>query len=72
MERYDYSKLLGKMKERGFTQAVFAKKLGISPCSLNLSLNNKRGFRQDEIFRATRVLEISAKELPSYFFQSKL
>ena len=72
MRQYDYSKLLGRIKERGFTQAAFAKRLGISPCTLNLSLNNKRGFRQDEIFCAIGLLHIPTNELANYFFMPKL
>lgn len=46
---YNYSKLRGRLRELGLTQLEFAKKIGISECSLNLALNNKRGFRQGEI-----------------------
>ena len=49
MKQYDYRKLIGRMKELGYTQASLAKRLGISECSLNFSLNNKRNFKQDEI-----------------------
>ena len=49
---YDYSRVLGRMKERGYTQATFAKALGISEPTLNLSLNNKRTFKQDELYRS--------------------
>lgn len=72
MQQYDYSMLLGRMKERGFTQAKLAKALGISECSVNLSLNNKRNFRQDEILKMTEVLEIPSKKLEDYFFTHKL
>ena len=37
--------------ERGFTQEKLAKTIGISECSMNFSLNNKRNVRQDEISR---------------------
>lgn len=72
MQQYDYSKLLGKIKERGYTQESFAKKLGISACSLNLSLNNKRDFRQDEILHAINLLHISSSQIAEYFFIHKL
>ena len=42
MEQYDYNKLLGKMREKRFTQDALAEKIGISATSMNLSLNNKR------------------------------
>ena len=72
MRIYDYSKLLGRMKERGFTQETFAKELGISACSLNLSLNNKRDFRQKEMLRAIELLDIPYGSIEDYFFASNL
>ena len=68
MQRYDYKKLLGRIKECGYTQESFARMLGISACSLNLTLNNKRDFRQDEILRASELLKIPSSELHGYFF----
>ena len=35
MERYDYSKLLGLMREKRITQTCLAKKVGISETSMN-------------------------------------
>lgn len=72
MERYNYSLLLGRMKERGFTQEKMAKELGISACSMNLSLNNKRNFRQDEILKISTLLDIAGKDVESYFFTHAL
>lgn len=72
MEIYDYSKLLGRMKERGFTQAALAKQVGISETSMNHSLNNKRDFAQDEMIRACMALEIPIGQIVDYFFTHKL
>ncbi len=72
MTNYDYSRLLGLLRERGFTQEIFAKKIGVSACSLNLTLNNKRDFRQDEILRACDVLHISGDQISEYFFTREL
>lgn len=68
MQKYDYSKLLGKMKECGYTQEKLANLLSISPCSLNLTLNNKRSFRQDEIIEVSKILGIRSGEIEDYFF----
>lgn len=68
MKKYDYSKLLGKIKECGYTQEKLAEKISISACSLNLTLNNKREFRQDEILEISKVLSIRSGEIESYFF----
>lgn len=68
MQPYNYAKLTGRMRERGYTQENLAKAIGISACSLNLTLNNKRDFRQDEILKASDVLDIPAKDFHAYFF----
>ena len=55
---YNYSKLLGIMKEKGYSQEAIAAKIGISACSMNLKLNNKSVFRQDEMTNICTVLDI--------------
>lgn len=72
MQQYDYSVLLGRMKEYGYTQEKLAKCIGISECSLNFSLNNKRNFRQDEILKIGEVLNIPGPKFEEYFFTHKL
>ena len=68
MKKYDYSKLLGRIKECGYTQERIAEKISNSACSLNLTLNNKREFRQDEILEISKVLNIRSGEIEEYFF----
>lgn len=73
MEQYDYNKLLGKMREKRFTQDALAEKIGISATSMNLSLmnlslNNKRDFRQEEILSVCDCLGIPLSKIPDYFF----
>ena len=72
MERYDYRKLLGKMREQRVTQEVLAEKVGISATSMNLSLNNKRDFRQEEILIICESLGISLSDITTYFFTKDL
>ena len=72
MERYDYRKLLGKMREQMVTQEVLAEKVGISANSMNLSLNNNRDFRQEEILVICESLDISLSDIPTYFFTKDL
>ena len=69
MINYDYSYLLGKMKERGFTQESLSKGIGISAVSLNLSLNNKRTFKQEEITKICETLNIPIENVQIYFFK---
>lgn len=70
MERilYDYSQLLGRLKEKKITQDQLAAKIGISPASMNLKLCNKSPFKQDEILAICDVLSIISSEIPAYFF----
>ena len=66
--RFDYSKLLGRIREKGLTQAQLAKIIGISETTLNFGLSNKRPFKRNEILSLCAALEIPAKEIDVYFF----
>lgn len=65
---YNYSRLLGRIKEKGYTQKSLAKAVGISESSLNLKLQSKNTFRQDEIVKISNALGISPTEYSGYFF----
>lgn len=65
---YNYSKLLGRLKEKNLTQDQLAAKIGISPASVNLKLCNKSPFKQDEILAICDALDISYSEISAYFF----
>lgn len=65
---FDYSRLLGKIKEKGLTQAALAKRIGLSESTFNLKLSNKRAFKQQEIVKICRVLDIALENIPLYFF----
>lgn len=69
--KYDYAKLLGRLKEKGFTQVELAGKIGVSETTINLSLGNKRAFKQDEILGICEVLGIDLKDVECYFFSHK-
>lgn len=65
---FEYSKLLGRIKEKYGTQAKFAKAINISERSVSQKLNGKRSWRQDEIIRACEVLNIKEENISTYFF----
>ena len=65
---YNYSKLNGKIIEVCGTQGKFAEMMGLSERSVLLKLNNKIMFKQDEINKASQILNISIDEIQSYFF----
>lgn len=65
---YDYSKLLGRMKEKNITQDGLAKHIGLQPPTLSQKLNNKAKFKQAEISKICDVLGIEATDIGLYFF----
>lgn len=72
MKFFDYSKLRGRIKEKGYTQEDVAKRIGIAESTLSLRLNNQALFVQDEIFNLVKMLDIPAEEIKSYFFEEKV
>jgi transcriptional regulator with XRE-family HTH domain len=66
--KYNYSKLLGRMKERGITQERLAAEIGVNETTLNQKLNNKYEFKGNEIDAICRVLDIPNDEIGAYFF----
>ena len=66
--KFNYSKLLGRIRECGFTQADLADAIGISKVTLSAKLNNQYYFTQGEIIAICKVLNIPHKEIPLYFF----
>ena len=70
--QFDYSKLLGRIKECGFTQETLAKRIGIAESSMNLKLNNKADFKKIEVFLICEALEIKLQEIGAYFFTRRV
>ena len=70
--KFDYSKLLGKIKEKGFTLAEFAKCIGIASSTFSLKLSGEGYFRQPEMIKMCDVLGVAYKEIPIYFFTLKV
>lgn len=69
---YNYSSLTRRIKEKFNTQKNFSKKIGLSRTSLNLRLNNKREFSQEEILKSIKVLDLKEEDIPEYFFKLKV
>ena len=65
---FEYGKLLGRIREKGFTQAQLANIAGMTPGTLSQKLNNQATFKQKEITEICKALEISADEVGAYFF----
>lgn len=67
---FDYSKLLGAMREKGVTQADVAKIAGVSETSLRSKLKNRTEFRDSEMLLIKKYLDLPNYE--DYFFIPKL
>lgn len=71
MKEYDYSKLLGRIREKLGCNSNLALKLKISERTMSLKLNNKIDFKQTEINDICDILDIADKNIPDYFFKPK-
>jgi hypothetical protein len=65
---YDYSKLIGRIKEKCGTQSAFSKQMGLSERTISLKLNNKIPFSQNEIHHAVSILGLKDSDIQRYFF----
>lgn len=65
---FNYSKLLGRMREFGYTQEKLARAIGLNESTLNAKLNNKGYFSNYHIDKICEVLDISKEEIGSYFY----
>ena len=70
--RFDYSKLRGRIVEKYGTQQAFALDMGISDVTMSCKLNGHTYFKQNEIAKAAKLLDVSAEEVSSYFLLTEL
>ena len=66
--KYNYSKLLGRMKEHGITQAKLAEIIDRDTSTVNARLNNKSPFTMLEIDKICKALDIAKEDIGDYFF----
>lgn len=67
---FDYSKLLGLMREKHVTQETLSKEIGISSVSLWKKLHNRSEFTSKEMLTIIKVLGI-VDPMP-YFFATDI
>ena len=67
----DYSKLQGRIKEKGFTQKSLSAAVGISESHLCQKLSGNYPFKQSDIQNICRELDINALQIGEYFFTPK-
>ena len=68
---FDYSKLLGRIREYGYTQKTLAVAVGMSLTQMNQCLNGKFNFKHKYILAICKVLDIPIEEIGSYFYALK-
>ena len=66
---FDYSKLKGRIIEKFDSYDNFSKEMGFSKSQLSNRLNNVFEWKQEEIFKVARVLDLD--NLKDYFFTPK-
>ena len=66
--KFNHSKLIGRMRELGFTQEQLAKAIGMSRATLGEKLKGRFYFTTKEIYRICKVLNIDLKDIGDYFF----
>lgn len=63
-----YSKLRGKIKEKGLSESELAKAINLSASSLSCRLNGKVDWSVPEIRAICDVLGIDRSDISEYFF----
>jgi DNA-binding Xre family transcriptional regulator len=66
--KFNHSKLLGRIKEYGYTQKSLAEAVGMNIGTMNQKLNNGYFFTSGEIDAICRKLDISPCDIGVYFF----
>lgn len=70
--KFDFSRLRGRIKEQGKSQADLCAEIGMSPTTLSLKLSGKSDFRQEEIMAIAKCLGITPKQISYFFFCEKV
>ena len=68
---FDYSKLLGRIREFGYTQKTLANAVNMSVSQLNQCLKSKSNFKHIKILAICKVLDIPISEIGVYFYALK-
>ena len=68
---FDYSKLLGRIREYGYTQKTLAAAVKMSVSQLNQCLKSKANFKHIKILAICAVLDIPVSEIGAYFYALK-
>lgn len=69
---YDYSKLAGRIVEKFGTQYNFAIAMGLSERTISLKMNGKVSWKDTEITKACKLLDLETNFIHLYFFKEKV
>lgn len=65
---YDFSKLRGRIIEKCGSQNELANQIGLTAQTISAKMIGKNKFTMDEIVVISKILEIDAADIGSYFF----
>jgi transcriptional regulator with XRE-family HTH domain len=68
MPEMDYSKLSGRIREKGLTQKALASIVGLSEGQMSQKMKGNYLFKQSEIRGMCDALDIEPAEIGTYFF----
>ena len=68
---FDHSKLLGRIREYGYTQKTLANAIGMSVSQLNQCLNSRSNFKHKMILAICEELDIQISEIGEFFYTLK-
>ncbi len=72
MPEIDYSKLRGRIVEKGLNQKQVAAEIGVNPSHFCRKLTGEYVFNQSEIRDMCRLLDIDSQLIGEYFFNPKV
>ena len=58
------------IQDKGLTQAVMARRAGLTPTKLSMALQNKRKLDVDEFIRLCEAMGVSMEEMRNYASKS--
>nr|DAG80872.1 MAG TPA: Protein of unknown function (DUF739) [Caudoviricetes sp.] len=65
---FNHEKLRGRIVEKYGSQRTFCGFFGKNEITLSRKINGEVDWKQSEIMKAIRLLGLSAKDIPEYFF----
>ena len=71
MPEMDYSKLKGRIAQKGLNQKDLASLIGVSEGQFSKKMSGEYVFKQSEILKICNILDIAASQIGEYFFSRK-